>query len=1171
MRAFGASIALSATDLSNFLGCRHRTALDMAAALGLRTRPYFSDPLLDVLMKRGLEHERAYVASLAAAGHEIVDLSHLEKTTARLEPTARAMHERAAVIVQGALQHGRWFGLPDVMRRVEAPSKLGDWSYEIIDTKLALETRAGTILQLGLYSEMLAALQGARPDRFHVVTPDRESPVRTYRVDDYAAYVRLLRARMEATVDLGHEVVFETHRPEPVELCDVCPWITECRACWRREDHLSLVAGIARLHRRELEARDIRTLAALAQLPWPLEFRPGRGSAESWARVRDQARLQLASREKPPPPAYELRTVAEGAGLCRLPEPCPGDVFLDLEGDPFAAEGGREYLFGVVTLDESGAPHYREWWAFDERDERAAFKTVMDLIVETARLHPGMHVYHYAPYEPSAFKRLMGRYATRERELDALLRGERFVDLYAVVRQGMQAGIERYSIKNLEVFYGFERAVDLPDAGRCRALLEHGLELRCIETVPQDVRDAVAGYNRDDCLSTLRLRDWLETVRAELEASGTAVPRPDVQAGDPSEAVDERTRRIEALRVRLLDGVPEARDERTGEQQARWLMAYLLDWHRREDKAGWWEYFKLIRLPEEDLLDEPQAVAGLELVERVGHPLNRKGKPTRSVIDRYRYPDQEMEIDRGAELKLQTGQPFGNVVVADRLARTIDIVKGPSRADIHPAALFAHTYIDTRLLEETLCELGDAIASDRSWSAGPAFVNPVARELLLRHPPRIRSGTFDRARDEQVLDFAVRIGCDLDDSVLAIQGPPGSGKTFTGSHMIPELVARGKKVGVVGPSHKVIENLLQAVVKRATAIGTPIRVAQKAPEDDDPDATAGILTIAGNEEALAALQSGDAQVLGGTAWLWVRPELAGAVDVLFVDEAGQLSLANALAVSRAARCMVLLGDPQQLDQPQKGSHPDGVRASALEHILDGHQTIPVERGIFLDVTWRLAPSICAFTSEVFYEKRLESRAGLERQVLRRAGLEGSGLWVVEVSHDGNRNFSVEEVEVVRRLVAGLTEPSSHWVDADGDEHQVTSADVLVVAPYNAHVTRLAEALAGTGVRVGTVDRFQGQEAPIVIYSMATSRPQDAPRGMEFLYSLNRLNVATSRARCSAILVASERLFEPECRTPRQMQLANALCRFRELANDGGTMLRAMLSVRDPGAAAAVRR
>jgi uncharacterized protein len=289
-------------------------------------------------------------------------------------------------------------------------------------------------------------------------------------------------------------------------------------------------------------------------------------------------------------------------------------------------------------------------------------------------------------------------------------------------------------------------------------------------------------------------------------------------------------------------------------------------------------------------------------------------------------------------------------------------------------------------------------------------------------------------------------------------------------------------------------------------------------------------------------------VAGGTQWLWASADANDAVDVLFVDEAGQLSLANVVAVSHAAKCLVLLGDPQQLEQPQQGSHPEGTGISVLEHVLGDHQTMPSERGIFLAETWRLAPAVCSFTSEMFYEGRLEPEVGCVQQRLSgTAQFEGSGLWVVPVEHEGNRNSSVEEVEAVNGVVSSVLRSGASWVDRKGNTRSMTPTDVLVVAPYNAHVTLLTERLGPRGVRVGTVDKFQGQEAPVVVYSMATSSPEEAPRGMEFLYSLNRLNVATSRARCACILVASPRLFEPECKTPWQMRLANALCRYVERA------------------------
>ena len=235
-------------------------------------------------------------------------------------------------------------------------------------------------------------------------------------------------------------------------------------------------------------------------------------------------------------------------------------------------------------------------------------------------------------------------------------------------------------------------------------------------------------------------------------------------------------------------------------------------------------------------------------------------------------------------------------------------------------------------------------------------------------------------------------------------------------------------------------------------------------------------------------------------------------------------------------------------EPQRGAHPEGAEVAALVHILGGRKTIPNESGLFLDETWRLHPAICRFTSEVFYEGRLHARSGLERQVLTGvAPFDGSGLWVVPVSHEGNQNSSPEEVDAVEGVVETLLRSGASWTDDKGKLHPMAPSDVLVVAPYNAQVALLEGRLSARGIRAGTVDRFQGQEAPVVIYSLTTSSPEDAPRGMEFLYSLNRLNVATSRARCACILVANPRLFEPECHSPQQMRLANALCRYAELA------------------------
>lgn len=1152
---------MTPTDLSYFLSCPHRAALELSVKLGVRVRPEWDDPLLTALFALGLEHERQYVEALQRPGVSLIDLSKQGERHGAAQRTIEAMQAGADVVVQGALRHGRWYGRPDVLLKVDRPSPaFGAWSYEVADTKLARETRGGTILQLGLYSEMLGAVQALEPAWFLVVTPpaaglapgDAAGPsqvIHRYRFADYAAYFRLVKRRFEAAVSLGHERLAREHYPEPVPHCDVCPWSPLCRDRRRKDDHASLVAGITRLQRRELEGRGVATVQAVARLGDPISFKPSRGSLEGYARVRDQARLQIASRRGPL--AYELiapavpdrplfraaeARSADPVGLARLPEPTPGDVFLDLEGDPLAGDAGREYLFGLVTLNDQGQPVYEAHWADGPTAERQAFETVMDLIGERWALFPGMHVYHYAPYEPSAFKRLMGRYATREAALDKLLRGRRFIDLYAVVRQGLRVGVERYSIKNLEPLYAFKRSVELREANRALRLMEQALELAQPDAATPAVRQVVQDYNRDDCLSALSLRSWLEARRAEAVAAGH-VPsaRPMLQTGELTREPTDDPEGLEALRARLLTGIGDDVARRSLDEAARFQVAYLLDWHRREEKAGWWEYFRLCELPEEDLLDEPQAVAGLEFVAEIG-------SVRKSFVQRFRYPAQEMEIRQGNKLKAQDQTTFGTVASIDRVRLTIDIEVGRARRDLRPSALFAHDHFGSQVIASALRELGERLAAAGGVSSLPPGPE---RALLRREPPALATpDDWDPAR----------LG-----SLLAIQGPPGSGKTSRAATMILDLVRAGRRVGVTATSHKVIRHLLDEVAHAAADAGTPVRLAHKvgkgeAADDEEASAHASVREFVDNEPAQAALVSGGIDVLGGTAWLWARADFAGSVDVLCVDEAGQMALANVLGIARACTSLVLLGDPQQLEQPTKGSHPPGVGISALHHVLDGVETMPPERGWFLPTTWRLPPALCAFTSDVFYDGHLAPMPGLERQTLRGAhAFAGHALSLVEVPHDGNRNVSPEEAEAVAGIVADLLAVGSTWVDRKGVARPMAPGDIRIVAPFNAHVHRIRETLErrlgpAHVPPVGTVDKFQGQEAPVVIYAMATSRPEDAPRGLDFLYSRHRLNVATSRARCAVILVASPLLFDPDCQTPKHMRLVSALCRFRELAN-----------------------
>lgn len=1130
------SLSLAPTDLSNFLSCRHLSALDLNAAKGLAERPSRYGPVIDELRARGIAHEAMYLEHLREQGFSIAPVGD-EDTDDRtngsdLDRTLAAMRKGFDIIYQPTLADETWSGRADFLRKVDTPSDLGDWSYEVIDTKLARDTKAGTVLQLCVYSDLLGKVQGVRPELMYVVTPGNDFKPLEYRIDDYAAYFHLLERGIGAFINEPSDTY-----PELVSHCDLCVWWSECEKRRRGDDHLCYVAGISNSQIKNLRALGVEHLADLAQLEEVPD--PPQGSKEALARIRDQARVQLIGREHQAP-YHELKEPFDANhGLALLPAPTPDDVFLDFEGNHFAEHGVQEYLTGYVTRSADGQDVYTPLWARTLEEERQAFEHFMDVATATRTRNADAHIYHFHHYEPDALKRLMGRFATREVELDELLRGGAFVDLHTVVRRALIASVERYSIKDLEPFFGYARQQDLRDAAMSRRLVEHAIEAGDFDETLDEHRHIVEDYNREDCESAERLRDWLEKLREEVVVQGHDLPRPVSQDGDASEAINELDRELQRLRDGLLEGVPADPDERSTDQQARFALAHMMEFHRREDKASWWEYFRVLALEEEDYVDEKRAITGLQFSEEL--------QTSRAPLHRYSFPSQELDARRGDDLRDIEGNRFGKVAAVNYSDRSIDIKKRMDTASVHPHALLLHSQVSAKALRESLMRLGESVLTDGFSSQAPY---QAALELLLRRPSSLigENGALQR-NNETTVQAACRLAPNLDGHVLPIQGPPGTGKTYTGAHMICALKQQGLKVGVTAVSHKVIVNLLEGAMKEAQERGLELRAVHR--QDGEYEGEWGIERKKDYATIRQGLENAEIDVLGATAWCWARPDFEQSVDVLIVDEAGQMALSNVLASAPSGRSLVLLGDPQQLEQPLQSSHPEGSEASALYHLLDGEDTMPADKGLFLAETYRLHPDIARFTSEAYYEGKLTARPDLVHQAIFPASndgcrFSGSGLRYVPVPHTGNQARSLEEVGTIGTIVAELLDGAS-WRNKDQNVAALTQQDILIVAPYNAQVSALIEALPALKDRIGTVDRFQGQEAPVVIYSMTSSSPEDAPRGMEFLYNRNRFNVATSRARALCILVGSAALFEPECRTPRQMRMSNGFCRYLELA------------------------
>jgi uncharacterized protein len=418
MKLLSEKVRLSTTDLSNHLACHHLTSLDLRVALGERKAPAWADPHTAVIRERGLRHEAAYLKHLADQEKlTVTNLGEIKGEQKLLDETLRLMDAGTEVIAQGALADAVWFGRPDVLRKVNQPSAKWPWAYQVADTKLSRETKAATILQLSTYSELLEQVQGTPPEWMWVITPGTDFIGEKYRVAEYAAYFRYLKTRLTNTIAAGGE---QNTYPEPVPHCDICRWCKECDSQRRSDDHLSLTAGIRRQQRNQLAEWQTETMAKLAVLPIPLQQKPKHGSREGIERVREQARVQVAAREEHRLLHERLLPVIPGTGFCRLPEPSSGDVFLDLEGDPFVGDSGLQYMFGIACKHQAGELAYENRWALNREQEKLAFEWLVDKIMLRRTKDPGMHVYHFGAYEPATLRRLMGRYATREDEVDRM-------------------------------------------------------------------------------------------------------------------------------------------------------------------------------------------------------------------------------------------------------------------------------------------------------------------------------------------------------------------------------------------------------------------------------------------------------------------------------------------------------------------------------------------------------------------------------------------------------------------------------------------------------------------------------------------------------------------------------------------------------------------------------
>lgn len=1094
-----------------------------------------------LIAQTGDQHELTVLGDFKSATSDLVEITNGNLATARAE-TIAALQARAQIIYQAALEFDQFAGFADFL-------ELDSFGcYQVWDTKLARSPKPYYAIQLCCYTEMLASVTGEpMSEKFGIILGTKERV--EFRVEDFIHYYRRIKNSFLA---LQNGFTGEmADRPDPLPRADHGRWSSHAENFFEEADHLVLVAGITVGQIKKLKMAGISTMSDLAAGSGKVIPKLGSDTLEklaAQARLQSQTRADRALNPEAPT-RYELLPQqdpnGEPVGLADLPADDPADVFFDMEGYPLVA-GGLEYLFGVsVRSDRPDSYDFEDWWAHDRDEEKQAFKGFIDWVSDRWRQNPGMHIYHYAAYEVSAVRRLSTQHDTRQDEVDELLRNEVFVDLYQIVRHGLRIGEDSYSIKKVERLYRPKRETDVATA--LDSIVQYARWIESDQSRDWHASDILTGiraYNKDDCESTAELLMWLRMI---AEANG--IPTPRALSSTPPVAAPE-------LPPEVLMRLATAEQLRARDDSVSVVLADLIDFHRREAKPLWWRMFDRAMATPEELRDDPGCIEGIQ-ADGAASPEKQ------SLIQGYRFdPSQECKLSAGP----RNYAMFTHDLRAKLNLATLDIAEGSLGLKIgkrvldakfggffpRQGSLVPDEFVSAKVIQDALSEVS---AEQLSGALHPPVVS-----LLKRIPP---ATVLQRDAEEPLTKAAIRITGSMAGGCLVIQGPPGTGKTYTASRVITALLAAGKKVGVASNSHKAVVNLLMACGDAAREHGRKLQGLKVGgePEGQLYLENPTFRHVSDGGSGFASYTGG---VVGGTAWLFTRPEWKGELDFLFIDEAGQVSLANAVAMARCADNLVLLGDQMQLEQPIQGSHPGDAGLSALQYALKDinssrpdlpvfHAVVPQNYGLFLGESRRMHPAVCRFISESIYEGRLDSYPDCARQKITvLANSSGfitleSGIVFSSIEHDGNTQQSDEEIGRVTKIYQELL--GRIYTDKDGNARPLTMEDFLFISPYNAQV-RALQATLPLGARVGSVDKFQGQEAPVCILSLCSSYGEYGSRGLSFILDRNRVNVAISRAQCLAIVVADPRIAETPASSIEEMRLVNLFCKLAAYGREG---------------------
>ena len=1121
---------VSPSDLNNFVACKYTVLNEIKYHnKEIRKSP---DKANDKLWKEmGVEHEKRHYKILKEKYKKSITIKSDLNEKDRFDETIRAIQKGYDLIYHAYLIDDNLRGEADFLIKCDTKSDLGDYSYEVYDTKITRNLKPRHITQITAYSDMLGKIQNILPEKMYLIDGSDE-----YHSFKTIEYIDLFNHSKKEFIKFLSNISKEKIYPEKCSYCNLCDWKDECDKTWENDNYINLVAGSNKSQIEKLKKNKIRTVEQLSKTK--LTAIDLKINSESYKKIQLQAQLQEEKRNTGEDKIVILDSDF-GKGFYKLPKPDEGDVFFDIEGYP-RMDRPFEYLHGLYYKDK-GKLKFKDLWAknYDKESEKNIFIELINFLEKRFEEYPNAHIYHYASYEKRAIRELATSYSSEfpkgDIVNDDLLRKEKYVDLFSIVSQSIRTSERDLSLKSIEKFYNFKRKADIVKADDSVIKYDNW-----IATKNEKYKQDIINYNEEDCISTYLLREFL--VKNKPENIDWFVKQEEItkEGEEPNKYRRKASNKLSREEVEVdLNNRLEKKKNKTNKKFVENLKNFI-GFHWKSNKPEFWEVFDRAEKTHLELEDDTECIANSVLIDD-------KPKVTEDgFIYSYRFNDQNYKLKEGKSAfdahqikglgtiySIEENFPDKNIlkILVSKRRKNVEMPSLLTLGNTMPPQVHQHDQALNKFLEDYILNDGENYKS--------------IMDMLERKEPdikNIKSGSILIEEDKDLITQSIEIVKNLNNSYLTIQGPPGTGKTYTSAKIIIELMKAGKKVGVTSNSHEAIKTLLIAIEQQAIDQNYEFSGMRKSKSSDKHE-----WKFIRNVTTGKPLNMDSYSLFAGTSWFFVDPRMNKTLDYLFIDEAGQVALGTTIANATSADNLVLIGDQMQLSQPMRAKHEGYAKMSSLDFILGDDDTISADKGIFLNVTRRLNKKICNYISTSFYDSRLTSDPITEtRSVnLKLNPIKDEGLFYVPIDHNGCSQRSDEEADLVEKTYNKIINKEFKVGDTTG---KISAKDIMVVAPYNAQANNIRERLKKKfkdDVRVGTIDLFQGQEAKVVLISMTTSDVESLPRHKDFFFSRNRLNVAISRAECVAIIIFNENLLLASASNIKEMKLINSFCKLLE--------------------------